>query len=211
MEQGAERKSDRFTTRLEAFSDLVFGFSLSLLATRLDVPSRPEEIFEPVRWVGIIATFGLVCRFWLEHYRVFRDRFVAGNFDAVVNFVFLFAIAILPYSLQTPLRFELSAPSFALYVCDFALIFLSLATLRLRSLQQRRHDGNADDRLRGWRRSLIQFSLALLMLAFLGALRLHSGTLREAMNALDLYVVGAFGLIIVGVRKLVNRLPAFLR
>ena len=30
------------TVRLEAFSDLVFGFSLSLLATRLDVPARVE-------------------------------------------------------------------------------------------------------------------------------------------------------------------------
>jgi uncharacterized membrane protein len=211
VEQAAERRSERFTTRLEAFSDLVFGFSLSLLATRLDVPDRPEEIFAPGRWVVIIATFGLVCRFWLEHYRVFRDRFVAGNFDAVVNFVFLFAIAILPYSLQTLLRFELSAPSFSLYVCDFALIFLSLATLRVRSLTQRRGEADLDDRLRGWRRSLIQFAIAVLMLAFLGALRLHGGTLRDAMNALDLYVVGAFVVIIGGVRKLVTGLPRFLR
>jgi hypothetical protein len=31
---------ERFTHSLEAFSDLVFGFSLSLLATRLDVPAN---------------------------------------------------------------------------------------------------------------------------------------------------------------------------
>jgi len=30
---------ERFTRRLESFGDLVFGFSLSLLATRLDVPA----------------------------------------------------------------------------------------------------------------------------------------------------------------------------
>jgi hypothetical protein len=41
---------DRFTSRLEAFSDLVFGFSLSLLATRLDVAAKINDIFDPGRW-----------------------------------------------------------------------------------------------------------------------------------------------------------------
>jgi len=90
-----EPQRDRFTARLEALSDLVFGFSLSLLATRLDVPARVEEVFEPSRWIAIIVTFGLVCRFWLEHYRIFGHHFVAGTFDAIVNFIFLFAIAVL--------------------------------------------------------------------------------------------------------------------
>ena len=41
---------ERFTHRLEAFSDLVFGFSLSLLATRLDVPTNENEVFNATRW-----------------------------------------------------------------------------------------------------------------------------------------------------------------
>ena len=64
-------------SRLEAFGDLVFGFSFfSLIALRLDVPSRVEEIFEPTRWLTVIITFALICRFWLEHYRIFRHQFV---------------------------------------------------------------------------------------------------------------------------------------
>lgn len=96
-----ERSDERFTARLEAFSDLVFGFSLSLLATRLDVPARVEDIFDSTRWFAVIGTFGLVCRFWLEDYRIFRHHFIAQMFDAIVNFVFLFAIAVLPYTVQT--------------------------------------------------------------------------------------------------------------
>ncbi len=46
---------ERFTRRLEAFSDLVFGFSLSLLATRLDVPTRTADIFNPQRWLPFIS------------------------------------------------------------------------------------------------------------------------------------------------------------
>jgi hypothetical protein len=57
---------ERLTSRLEAFGDLVFGFSLSLIALRLDVPSRVEEILEPTRWLTVIITFALICRFWLE-------------------------------------------------------------------------------------------------------------------------------------------------
>ncbi len=126
LEGETEANRERFTSRFEAFSDLVFGFSLSLLATRLGVPARPEDIFEKTRWLAIIVTFALVCRFWLEHYRIFRHRFVAGMFDATLNFVFLFGIAVLPYAVECFLRFRLVFASFALYVGDFALILVSL-------------------------------------------------------------------------------------
>src|SRR3954466_3846231 len=91
---------ERFTHRLEAFSDLVFGFSLSLLATRLDLPAKVEDIFEASRWGTFVITFGIVCVFWLKHYRIFRHQFVARAPDVVINFVFLFGIAVMPYTVQ---------------------------------------------------------------------------------------------------------------
>src|SRR3954470_20737985 len=95
---------ERFTHRLEAFSDLVFGFSLSLLATRLDLPARDEDVFESSRWGTFLITFGAICAIWIAHYRIFRHRFVAHVPDVVINFIFLFGIAILPYTVQTFLR-----------------------------------------------------------------------------------------------------------
>src|SRR3954464_9950690 len=124
---------ERFTHRLEAFSDLVFGFSLSLLATRLDLPGKVEEIFEATRWGTFLITFGMICVIWLAHYRIFRHRFVARAPDVVVNFVFLFGIAILPYTVQTVLRFG-SGDALLLYFGDFGLVFTALATLRWRAL-----------------------------------------------------------------------------
>jgi len=206
----AEVSHERFTVRLEAFSDLVFGFSLSLLATRLDVPAKVEDIFDSTRWLAIIGTFGFVCRFWLEHYRIFRHHFVARTFDAIVNFVFLFAIAVLPYALQTFLRFKLYLPSFTLYVGDVSLILLCLSLLRVRSLRQRRTDPDVADRLREWRRSLMQFGVAILMGVLLLALRQHGGTFESGMRDYDLYVVGAFVLLVVLTRRGVRRLPGFL-
>ncbi|MGH7936710.1 MAG: TMEM175 family protein, partial [Chthoniobacterales bacterium] len=69
-ERASEKNRERFTSRLEAFSDLVFGFSLSLLAVRLDVPAKVTDIFDSTRWLALIVTFAFVCRFWLAHYGV---------------------------------------------------------------------------------------------------------------------------------------------
>ncbi len=209
-ESGAEITRSRFTSRLEAFSDLVFGFSLSLLATRLDVPARVEDVFEPTRWVALIGTFGLVCRFWLEHYRIFRHHFVAQTFDAIVNFVFLFAIAIMPYSVQTFLRFSFSIPSFTLYLADFCLILSSLATLRLRSLRQRRDDPDLRDRLRNWRRCVIQSVLAAGLVLLLVALNRQGGSVQAALRHLDSYFLWGFAALVVLARFGVRKLPAFL-
>ena len=208
--EGAEAKHGRFTSRLEAFSDLVFGFSLSLLATRLDVPARVEDIFDPTRWLAVIGTFGLVCRFWLEHYRIFRHEFVAEMFDAIVNFVFLFAIAILPYTVQTFLRFSLSIPSFTLYLGDFSLILATLATLRVRSLRQRRGAADRDERLRDWRRAITQLAFALFFCLLLFAVYRHGGNLRSAPRHLDIYIAVAFCLTLLSIRIGLRRLPAFL-
>lgn len=208
-ERVSEKNRERFTSRLEAFSDLVFGFSLSLLATRLDVPAKVTDIFDSTRWLALILTFALVCRFWLEHYRVFRHEFVAEMLDAVVNFAFLFAIAVLPYAVQTFLRFQ-AGPAFALYVGDFSLILITLSILRVRSLRQRRDDPDLADRLHGWRRSLTQFFIALLMTGMLIPLSRKSGTLPSALADLDWYILGGFAGVFLLARLGVRRLPAFL-
>lgn len=204
-----ERPRERFTARLEAFSDLVFGFSLSLLATRLDMPAHVEEVFEPARWFAIIGTFGLVCQFWLAHYRIFRHEFVAQMFDAVVNFIFLFAVAILPYSLQIFLRFRSVLPSFALYVSDLALVLISLSILRVRSLLQRR-GRPGPSRLKEWRRTIIQGTVALVTVALLVALRFYPGSFQDGINTLGSIYAAIIVLVVVATRRLVKRLPGFL-
>ena len=66
--EGTRRvNAERFTHRLEVFSDLVFGFSLSLLATQLDVPTDETQIFNAARSATFIVTFGMICAIWLAH------------------------------------------------------------------------------------------------------------------------------------------------
>jgi uncharacterized membrane protein len=202
---------ERLTSRLEAFGDLVFGFSLSLLAIRLDAPSRAEDIFEPTRWVTVIFTFGLICRFWLEHYRVFRHHFVVRTFDLVVNFVFLFGVAILPYAVQTFLRFKMLLLPFSLYLGDLALVLATLSILRVRGLRRRRADPDEEGRLRDWRRSVTQIVGAVGAAFLLAAMHRPGADFHTDLRRFGSYAIPGIVVLVLLVRRMIRRLPAFLR
>lgn len=201
-----QANAERFTSRLEAFSDLVFGFSLSLLATRLDVPSEEAEIFNAARWATFIISFGMICTIWLAHYRVFRHRFVARTFEVVVNFIFLLGIAVLPYVVQTFLRFQSNRQSLLLYLGDFTLIFAALATLRLSALRQRRGEADAGTRLREWRGTVRQYTITFIALILI--VGVAAGVIRtEKLFSLLPAGIAAVALV---TRLTVRRLPKFL-
>src|SRR5256885_12885712 len=197
---------ERFTQRLEAFSDLVFGFSLSLLATRLDVPADAAQVFDAARWATFIVTFGMICAIWLSHYRIFRHDFVAHIPDVIINFVFLLGIAVLPYSVQTFLRFSNAPNVIVLYFGDFALIIAALATLRWRALRQRRDSSDADVRLREWRGTVRPYILVAVIIAFLVA---RNAQIIPADKLIG-FLSGALIIVTVGTRATVRRLPRFL-
>lgn len=184
---------------------------MSLIALRLDVPSRADEILEPARWLTVIITFALICRFWLEHYRIFRHRFVVRTPDMVVNFAFLFGIAILPYAVQVFLRFQMQLLPFSLYLSDVILVLTTLSFLRLRGLGQRRGDPDEEGRLRDWQRTVAQFSVAVMAAALLGVMHRRGANFQSDWKLFGGY--GIPGIIVIAflVRRAVRRLPAFLR
>lgn len=207
----AKAGDERLTSRLEAFGDLVFGFSLSLLALRLDVPSRVEEIFEPARWVTVVLTFALICRFWLEHHRIFRHDFIVRTGDMVVNFIFLFGIAILPYAVQTFLRFQLQLVPFSLYLGDLVLVLTTLSFLRVRGLRQRRADPDEEGRLRDWRRSVAQLAGAAGSACLLAVMHRPSADFQTDLRLFGSYALPGIVVLVLVVRRMIRRLPAFLR
>ena len=212
MLRGAINAGDeRLTSRLEAFGDLVFGFSLSFLALRLDVPSRVEEIFEPTRWLTVILTFALICRFWLEHYRIFRHQFVVQRTDMVVNFMFLFGIAILPYAVQTLLRFQLHLMNFSLYLGDLVLVLTTLSFLRMRGLRQRRADPDEEGRLRDWRRSVAQLAGAAGAACLLAVMHRPGANFQTDLRLFGRYAIPGIVVLVFLVRRMIRRLPASLR
>ncbi|MDP9004548.1 MAG: TMEM175 family protein [Verrucomicrobiota bacterium] len=202
---------ERLTSRLEAFGDLVFGFSLSLLALRLDVPSRVEEVFDPTKWLTIILTFALICRFWLELHRTFRHHFVLRTIDIMVNFAFLFGIAILPYAVQTFIRFQLQLMPFTLYVGDLVLVLTTLSFLRVRSLIQRRADSDEEGRILDWRRSVAQLSGAAGAACLLAAMHRSGADFQTDLRHFGSYAIPGIVVLVALIRRSIRRLPAFLR
>jgi uncharacterized membrane protein len=198
---------ERFTHRLEAFSDLVFGFSLSLLATRLDIPADPSQIFEATRWATFIITFGTICMLWLAHYKIFRHHFVPQVPDVAINFIFLLGIAVLPYAVQTFLRFTRDRDALTLYFGDFALVFGALATLRWRALLQRRGDADKEVRLREWRATVRQFTILLVLTGSLIAMRAGAIPSEKFYSAAS----ASFLVVTLIARFAVRRLPGFLQ
>jgi uncharacterized membrane protein len=198
---------ERFTHRLEAFSDLVFGFSLSLLATRLDIPADLSQIFEPTRWSTFVITFAIICVLWLAHYKIFRHHFVPQIPDVVINFIFLLGIAVLPYAVQTYLRFKNGREALILYFGDFALVFAALAALRWRALRQRRGDPDSEVRLREWRATVRQFTIVLVIVGCLIAMGVGAIPPKDFYSAAAASFVG----ITVVARFAIRRLPPFLQ
>jgi uncharacterized membrane protein len=185
---------------------LVFGFSLSLLATRLELPAKLEEVFETTRWVTFIVTFAIICVIWLAHYRIFRHHFVAQVPDVIINFIFLFAIAVMPYSVQTFLRFGAGQEAILLYFGDLSLMFTSLATLRWRALRQRRGDPDVAVRLKEWRETIRQYGIVFTIVASLVAMRAELIPQRKFY----MLVPAAFVIVMLITRATVRQLPKFL-
>jgi uncharacterized membrane protein len=211
LREATRTGDERLTSRLEAFGDLVFGFSLSLIALRLDVPARVEDLFEPTRWLTVVITFALICRFWLEHYRIFRHRFVVRALDMVVNFVFLFGIAILPYAVQIFLRFQLQLMPFSLYLGDLVLVLTTLSFLRTRCLWQRRTDPDREGRLSDWRRTVAQLTVAAMATGLLAVMHRPGADFQGDLRLFGSYAVPGIVVVAFLVRRGVRRLPAFLK
>jgi uncharacterized membrane protein len=207
MSKAPSMFGERFTHRLEAFSDLVFGFSLSLLAIRLDIPAEVSQVFEPTRWSTFIITFAIICFLWLAHYKIFRHHFVPQIADVIINFVFLLGIAVLPYAVQTYLRFARGREALMLYFGDFALVFAALASLRFRALRQRRSDPDTEVRLREWRATVRQFTITVVIVACLIAMGVGAIRREDFYSAAAAAFVAVTGLS----RFAIRRLPPFLQ
>lgn len=88
-------------SRLEGFSDAVFGFALTLLVVQLEVPRTGEALRLLVLGsVPFAVTFAMVCYIWWEHNRFFRLTGLQDAWTAFVNSVLLFVVLFYVYPLK---------------------------------------------------------------------------------------------------------------
>jgi uncharacterized membrane protein len=99
MESEGERQHE--VTRLEGFSDAVFGFALTLLVVQLEAPRTTDGLRLLVQGsVPFALTFAMVCYIWWEHNRYFRNYGLQDAWTAFLNSLLLFVVLFYVYPLK---------------------------------------------------------------------------------------------------------------
>jgi uncharacterized membrane protein len=152
-------------SRLEGFSDAVFGFALTLLVVSLEVPQNLDELLRTMRgFMAFAVCFTLLAWIWYEHYLFFRRYGLQDAVTIALNSLLLFLILFYIYPLkflftalfnQIPM-FNSGGPTLAnsepgqitrlmiIYSVGFLLIFLTFFLLHVYAYRQR-HDLELDD------------------------------------------------------------------
>jgi uncharacterized membrane protein len=120
-------ESDRhFVHRLEAFSDIVIGFSLAQLGVSLTVPANGAALLSNPSWFfGFIFAFAVVCSMWFFHHRLFSTCFVPTFWPVLLNFVWLAILVLLVFVTQVNVRVNdliVVSMYFGIYALAYAIL-----------------------------------------------------------------------------------------
>lgn len=100
-EQIRFRDRGREVTRLEAFSDVVFGFALTLIVVSLEVPRTFAELAREMRgFFGFAICFAILMWVWHAHHVFFRRYALTDGYTFVVNTILLFVVLLYVYPLK---------------------------------------------------------------------------------------------------------------
>ena len=95
------RWRSREITRIEGFSDAVFGFAVTLLIVSLEVPKTSAELLETMRGFGaFVITFMILARLWYSQYTFFRRYALEDRVTVTLNLVLLFTVLFFVYPLK---------------------------------------------------------------------------------------------------------------
>src|SRR2546430_6114274 len=88
-------------SRLEGFSDAVFGFALTLLVVSLEVPRSYDQLAEMMRGFFAFAfSFALLLVVWEKHYKFFRRFGLQDGTTLLLNSLLLFVVLFYVYPLK---------------------------------------------------------------------------------------------------------------
>lgn len=87
--------------RIEAFSDAVLAFAVTLLIVSLEVPKTFNELMEMMRgFIAFAITFAMLFHVWFEQYKFFRRYGLQDNFTVWMNGLLLFVVLFYVYPLK---------------------------------------------------------------------------------------------------------------
>ena len=91
----------RDVSRIEGFSDAVFGFAVTLLVVSLEVPKTFHDLLLTMRGFPAFAvSFGLLFQIWWRHYLFFRKYDIEDSFVVTMTGLLLFVVLFYVYPLK---------------------------------------------------------------------------------------------------------------
>ena len=88
-------------SRIDGFSDVVFGFALTLLVVSLEVPHTFEELNGSLRgFIPFAICFVLLILIWYPHYKFFRRYGLHDAATIAINAMLLFVVLFYVYPLK---------------------------------------------------------------------------------------------------------------
>jgi uncharacterized membrane protein len=88
-------------SRIDAFSDVVFGFALTLLVVSLEVPHTFKELNDSLRgFIPFAICFFLLILIWYSHYKFFRRYGLHDLGTITINALLLFVVLFYVYPLK---------------------------------------------------------------------------------------------------------------
>ena len=88
-------------SRVDGFSDVVFGFALTLLVVSLEVPKSYGELHELIRgFIPFAVSFLLLMTIWYAHFQFFRRFGLHDMGTIVLNAALLFVVLFYVYPLK---------------------------------------------------------------------------------------------------------------
>lgn len=141
-------------TRIEALTDAVFGFAITLLFVSFDVPQSFDALLTQLTgFISFAACFALITLVWYYHYKLFSRFDMDDGWTILLNslllFVVLFYVYPLKFTFQATFSFiggDVSAFSdharqlplmMAIYALGFIAVFLVFALMYLHAYRKR--------------------------------------------------------------------------
>ncbi|HET7814627.1 MAG TPA: TMEM175 family protein [Candidatus Baltobacteraceae bacterium] len=86
---------ERTIHRLEAFSDIVIGFSLAQLGVSLLRRTDGGTVIDVAGILAFLFAFGIICSLWFFHHRLFAALFKPKTLPMLLNFAWLAGVVML--------------------------------------------------------------------------------------------------------------------